>query len=346
MSVVFPPLDEQLGVRDLGWSEVVAKQAVWLYGQVEDDLAEQILQQIGDINISDTTVWRLKEKWGEKIRVLDKAEAKAAKALPQWGEVVRGESRSLPRMGVAMDGVMIHIRDEGWKELKTGCVFEVEMRPGDKDKASEVQEYAHAIRNSYKAVLGGRQSFGQAMWAEACRRKLSRAMDSIVIGDGARWIWNLASEHFGSSRQAVDWYHAKEHLYRAGRLAFGEGSAEAIRWAKRMETALYEGQVWQVAQAIRDLARKHRHAANELRIEAGYFEQHERRMQYMELREDGWPIGSGMVESGGKQFRARLAGPGMRWSRDGAERVIPVRAAILSDRFDDVWEAAYNSPQN
>ena len=57
-----------------------------------------------------------------------------------------------------------------------------------------------------------------------------------------------------------------------------------------------------------------------------------------------FPIGSGMVESGCKRFRARLARPGMRWSRPGAERLIPVRAAILSECFDEVWSAANNWP--
>jgi hypothetical protein len=36
----------------------------------------------------------------------------------------------------------------------------------------------------------------------------------------------------------------------------------------------------------------------------------------------------------------------MRWSREGAERLLPVRAAILSRRFEERWRAAYNSPQN
>src|ERR1035437_4232177 len=34
-----------------------------------------------------------------------------------------------------------------------------------------------------------------------------------------------------------------------------------------------------------------------------------------------------VVESGCKQFRARFAGAGMRWSRPGAENLIPIRAA-------------------
>jgi hypothetical protein len=81
-----------------------------------------------------------------------------------------------------------------------------------------------------------------------------------------------------------------------------------------------------------------------LHREAGYFDENQRRMQYMELREDGYPIGSGMVESGCKRFRARFNAAGMRWSRAGLERLLPVRAAIMSHRFDDLWKAAYNPP--
>ena len=69
-------------------------------------------------------------------------------------------------------------------------------------------------------------------------------------------------------------------------------------------------------------------------------------MQYMEFREDGFPIGSGMVESAAKQFKARFTGPGMRWSRNGLQRLIPIRAAVLSDSFDLLWASVFNSPTN
>jgi hypothetical protein len=128
-------------------------------------------------------------------------------------------------------------------------------------------------------------------------------------------------------------------------LAYGDGNAEAIRWAKGMETPLYQGHAWKVGAAVRELAKQHRRVAKALRAEAGYFEHNQRRMQYLEMREEGFPIGSGMVESGGKQFRTRLAGAGMRWSRAMVERLIPVRAAILSDRFDELWQVAYKSPR-
>jgi len=319
----------------------LAKWAVWLYGHVEDDLAEQILLKMGGVTVSDTSIWRRMKAYGEKIKVMEEERMTRAMVVPQQGGVVRGEAKTAQRMGVAMDGAMIHVRQEGWKELKVGCVFEVEMPRG---VAGQEVECAHAVHNSYAAVLGGPKQFGQALWAEADRRRLPRAQDSIVLGDGASWIWNLTREHFPYSRQAVDWYHAKEHLYKAASLAFGEGTTEAMRWAKGMETPLYQGQVWQVIRGINGLAQRRGKTAQELHQEASYFEHNQRRMQYLELREDGFPIGSGMVESGCKRFRARMTGSGMRWSRAGAERLIPVRAAILSERFDEVWSAALNSP--
>ena len=73
---------------------------------------------------------------------------------------------------------------------------------------------------------------------------------------------------------------------------------------------------------------------------ATYFERHHRRMQYLEFREEGFPIGSGTVESGVKQFQHRLSGPGMRWNQDNANRMLVIRAAVLGHDFDALWEAA------
>jgi len=69
-----------------------------------------------------------------------------------------------------------------------------------------------------------------------------------------------------------------------------------------------------------------------------YFERHQRRMQYLKFREAGLLIGSGTVESGVKQFKQRLCGIGMRWNHDNANRMLVIRAAIVSNEFDDHWQ--------
>ncbi len=327
-------------------SEHVARDAVWCYGHTSGAVAVEALKRLAGIVLSEATLWRCVERWGTPLQVQEQAREASANALPWRGEAPSTALRSAHNMGVAMDGTMVHLRTEGWKELKVGCLFEVEVCGESASESDELEDRAHAVNTSYLGVLGSAQSFGRRLWMEALRRGVPRAHDSIVIGDGAHWIWDLAQEHFGSSWQVVDWYHAKEHLHRVADLAFGEGNPTGQQWVQRMRTPLYQGQVWEVSADIRDLAAEHPRVSQALLTEAGYFETNKRRMQYLEVRDAGLPIGSGMVESGCKQFGARFDGAGMRWSRPGAERVIPIRAAILSGRFDEVWQAALNAPLN
>lgn len=308
--------------------------------------AAEIMQRVGQIPISASSVWRLVQKWGRRFRVIEEAERVVANALPGYRDVLRREARSEGRKGVSMDGTKIYIRDEGWKELKIGCLFEVEARATRDPETGDIEELAHAVNNSYRAHLGGPEHFGQLVWAEARRRNWEAALDTQVVADGAPWIWNLVRDYFYDSEQVIDWYHGTEHLAEAARLLKGEGTLAAKQWFNARETHLFQGHADAIAEELSDAAQDHHPAAEELQKQAGYFRNNHRRMNYQELREAGWVIGSGMVESGAKQFKARFTGPGMRWSRSGAQRLLPIRAVVMSRRFDAFWRSAYNSPQN
>ncbi len=64
----FFPLDNQLRVEDLHWSEELARETVWLSGLVAYGDAAEILQEIGQIRTSKSSVWRLAQKWGEQFQ--------------------------------------------------------------------------------------------------------------------------------------------------------------------------------------------------------------------------------------------------------------------------------------
>lgn len=309
-----------------------------------------MLQHLAGIPISDSSIWRRVKVWGGQFQALETRQRLEANAAPARGVPVAGEVRDQPRMGMAMDGVMIPIRheEERYRELKAACAFQIELRATRDPHTGEMQDLAHAVNNTYAAHLGGPEVFGQLAWSEAKRRHWPRAKDTIVLCDGAPWLWNVAKEHFFDSLQAVDWYHATEHLAKVARLMLGEGTPQARQWLKEQEARLLQGQAEYIAEDLRQLAqsKRGRRVAADLGREAGYFETNHRRMQYLELREAGFPIGSGMVESAGKQYRARFCGPGMSWSRTGAERLIPVRSAVMGRRFDELWQAAYNLPLN
>jgi hypothetical protein len=188
-----------------------------------------------------------------------------------------------------------------------------------------------AEKITYAAVLGDVERFAPTLWALAVEHDFPQAAASGVTADGAAGIWNLVADYFPASVQIVDWFHACQHLAQAANVLFENDPAPATACLLAMQSPLFEGQVWQIIQAL-DKA-----ALSELAL---YFKTHLRRMRYQEFRENGYPIGSGTVESGVKQFKARLTGPGMRWSRPAAERMFVLRAAVLDDSFDTLWAAA------
>lgn len=321
------------------------REAVYLSGALPSfDLAVTILQRIGQIEISQPSAWRSSQAAGLRFQRVEAAAcARATATAERWEPPSRAEVRD-PRMGVSMDGATMNIREEGWRDVKIGVVFDVAVRPTKDPATAEVVDRAHAVHNSYVAHLGGPDALGEKTWTEARSRGWEQAQATIVVGDGAPWIWNQAALHFDASQQVVDWFHAKEHLIAAARLLKPEGTAAYTRWLNSRETLLYQGHADKIADELEKQAINGVANADPLRTEAGYFRTNHRRMNYIELREEAWPIGSGMVESAAKQFKARFAGPGMRWSRSGAENLLPIRAAVLSGRFDQMWAAAKNLP--
>ena len=227
-----------------------------------------------------------------------------------------------------------------------GCIFDIDVQPTFDKESQEWVDQGHAINNSYVAHLGHSETFGQLLWSEAHSRGWEQYFDTQVIGDGAGWIWNLADQHFFDSRQTVDWYHASQHLHTAAHAYYPDNPAHCQRWVNQAKTTLFQGHPEKICTSLRKRAKQRPHWAEVLGTEAGYFENNKHRMDYLECREEGYLIGSGTVESGAKQFKARFTGPGMRWSRPGLERLIPIRAAILSHSFDVLWPDVYISPNN
>jgi len=252
VALVFFPLDEQLELWDRNWSEGLAKEAVWLSGIVDSfEEAETIFSRIGHISMSDSTIWRQVEKWGAGFRQLEQERQQQASAVPIRGEVIAGQSQQSGQMGVAMDGAMVHLRQEGWKELKVGCLFEIEQQTVFDQETKEQMEMGHAVNNSYVAHLGGPELFGNLLWAEAQARGWERRFDTQSIGDGARWIWNLTEQHFYDSQQTVDWYHAIDHLYDAAQLYQPDNETAAQRWYNSAETLLFQGHADQIATKLK-----------------------------------------------------------------------------------------------
>lgn len=328
MAKVFFPLDDQLGLLGSGFSAAFAKQMVWLSGLLPFEQGVEVMARIGERFISQSTTWRMMQYYGKQLQVVVEHER----------EQVSVERIQLPdakydhdqRKGVSMDGGMVNIRDEGWRELKVGTVFDVELRLERHPQTHELDEMAHGVNVHYTAILGTKDAFTPALWALAVQHDIPTARNRSVVADGALWIWDVAENVCPDGQQVVDWYHATEHLYKAATVLYPYDTdlPKRQRWYKKYKDHLYMGQIDKIIAVL------HQRDASHF---ATYFQRHKRRMQYLEFREEGLPIGSGTVESGVKQFKQRLTGTGMRWHLENANRMIILRSAILGYDFDDLW---------
>ncbi|MEL7330586.1 MAG: ISKra4 family transposase, partial [Cyanobacteria bacterium J06559_1] len=69
-----------------------------------------------------------------------------------------------------------------------------------------------------------------------------------------------------------------------------------------------------------------------------YFDKHRAHVQYQKFKQQGFPLGSGMVESACKWLiQQRFKGVGMRWSEPGLNRLLHLRVAWVNQRFDALF---------
>ena len=337
----FFPLDRQLGISSRGWSERVEKQVIRLTAR-GDSFAEAVedYEELIGLRLLKTTAWERTQERGERLRKQRMEQAEKAWESPKRQAIMPGEELEARNKAVSMDGVQVYILGEGWKEVKVGCVFEFETHRRCRRRSTEKEDVVKAKHQSYTAYLGGPETFGKLLSAEAERRGYDRAQRRASIGDGAKWIWKLTGLCFPTSHEIADWYHGMDHLWHVSRLIHGEGTASSKRWVKRHEDDLWLGQVHSVVEAIEASTEGlSTEAQEEAQTEAGYFRNNARRMQYQEFREEGYPLGSGTIESGCKNLvTKRMKGPGMRWSRNGAQNMLALRAEYLSDRWDQAWQ--------
>lgn len=333
------PADEALQIEG-GYSPQLKRLMVKLAARLPYAEAEEVLAELAEVQVSDSTIWGQVQEVGKRAEAYLVEQAQQHAALPDPDEISRGIVSSTTNMGVSMDGAMFNVRGEGWKEAKIGCAFTFAPSAIQRSaKGDAPHEVVQADQISYVFHFGSPEPFGQRIWAEANRRGWMGARQKAVLGDGAPWIWNLATLHFSDSTHIVDWYHSKQHLWAAANLIHGVNSSAAAAFVEQHEDHLYCGQVDHITYAIEHANHTTSSDLNPYQRAANYFIVNQSRMQYAQFQQSHLPIGSGTVESGCKQFKARFTQSGMRWSHGGAVHLMPLRAAVMSKRFDDLWNA-------
>jgi len=225
------------------------------------------------------------------------------------------------------------------REVKVGTVF-THHKPDLPDQRPE-RDYDST---TYIADIVSAKEFGTRLRAEALRRGIARAKTIVFLGDGARWVWELARINFPEAICVLDYYHACEHLTLLSQALYGEGSPLAKKRFRQWRKALLKDKISQIiAQAKADLPTRGQ-SRTLAKKQIGYFQRNQSRMLYQTFRQAGYFIGSGVVEAGCKTVVGqRLKQSGMLWSRQGASDLLTVRCALLSRWFESFWKDHSNA---
>jgi Uncharacterised protein family (UPF0236) len=194
--------------------------------------------------------------------------------------------------------------------------------------------------SSHLATMEPADKFGRLARLEAERRGIRNAQQVIVMGDGAAWIDGMAQRHFPAAVRIVDWYHATEYLHAAAKAVHPQAEVTAKALAAQWKTMLWEGRLDDLMSALGEQATRlgpppENVAANDarevFRKTIGYFQSHRQQMDYPRYRREGWPIGSGVVESGVKLYNKRVKGTEQFWNESGVEAILQLRSEWLND---------------
>jgi hypothetical protein len=228
--------------------------------------------------------------------------------------------------------------DSRWREDKVCAV--ATYLPGD-GKDQEPQR----LVTTYVATAGDAQAFGPLCRLEAQRRGLRGAETVLALSDGGNWTDPLYEDQFHGYVRIIDWRHAQEHLWDCAKAYARDDSAKAAKLEARIETWLWNGKVKKVIGRISDWSNQlgpplegdgPEHPRRVLAQNVGYFTKHQEHMDYPRYRANGWPIGSGVVEAGVKQFNKCVKGTEQFWRDRGIEPILVLRSLWLSQ--DDRWQ--------
>lgn len=262
-----------------------------------------------------------------------------------------GDTKPIPVLYVGNDGTGVPSRPEELagrpgkqpdgtartREAKLGCVFT--QTTTDKDGLP----MRDPDSTSYVATMGDCRKSGELLRAEALRRGLALAQTVVFLGDGAAWIWENARIFFPTAIQILDFYHAVEHLGALARALFGEGDFATTKqraWASELKRSDMSGILDQAARLLGADPDIPAQRLEDAQREIAYFTTHSERTRYGHFRQQGYFIGSGVVEAGCKTvIGRRLKQSGMFWSESGAENILQLRCLIKSPHFDAAWQA-------
>jgi len=336
------PMDLRSGIVGGFWTPEAAKQGAWVVAQMTPAKAEELFRRVGSMQPSKSSLDRLPKQissdW-EENRTSREARLRETLVIPE----------NTVTLAVSIDGVLAPM--EGTEPVAKRALAKAQGRTSQgpvgyreigcatlsfcDDKGDMIA----AVRLARAPETKKRTLKGQVLAEVLAILERRPELKVVKVADAVQDNWDFLGTLVPEGAEAIDFFHASEHLHAAIAAAYGDGTRETrYRFEENRDRLRDEtGGVTAIIRAIAYLARKHPKDQT-IRRALGYFRNNKARMNYAELRAAGLPIGSGVVEAACKTLvTQRLKLSGMRWSGSGAQAILTLRGWDLSDRFDEAW---------
>lgn len=333
------PADHALGLSEAGsCSPGVQEMAALAVSKLPVAEASAVIQRLTGVKLSRATLDREARRQGKKAenkrQTMDEQMRQGAGAQQRVEDLRLKKSAEPFTLVIELDAWNIRERNqeqwgktealrqqgqepEWWRWVYGGTCFRLSQRVKTEGGRSLILSRGTVMTRS------GTDGLKEQLWAEAMRHGLGEATDVLAIADGAPWIWNIVGDRFSQARQRLDPWHALEHLWAVAQALHPEDEAAAAAWIKPLKEKLLAGDGVEVIDDLDQLISKLRGSRREsVQAERNYLENNRDRLNYKGAREKGEPLGSGAMESAGKQYQRRFHCPGQFWTTAGDEALM------------------------
>jgi hypothetical protein len=324
--MAFSPLDEELELLAGKLTPRGHERLVRLSSYMPFEQAVEVFEDFTGIHVSKDVGQRYTEEAGAAYEELQTEEVEEIqKKRPK----VRGMSGKLQ---ISADGCMVPLLHGVWAEVKTVVIGEVQPA------VLKAGERVVRTRNlSYFSRKTSSEEFERLSMGEMHRRGVENAKAVAAVMDGAEWLQSFTDYHCPSAVRILDFAHAAEHINQIGEFLHGEHSSESKAWLEQHLHELKHEGPKKILLEFQKLQRQH----SQEQVVSGnlaYLKKREAQIQYPSFQAQGWPIGSGIVESANKLVvEARLKGSGMHWHERHVNPMLALRTMICSKRWKQEW---------
>jgi hypothetical protein len=328
-------VDEELGLPKDKWLPMVLELACALGVSSEFPNSHRLFQKWTGLDVTEKTLANQVEHTGNQLQSQEFNLLNKLEPITQFNSTLSiKENPDLLYVGV--DGVMTPLNQkQGYKEAKVGVIF------WSKDHQKVSKKRGIIRQREYIATLKSRTAFRNRvsqLYNQVAGRKVAK---TVVIGDGAQWIWEMAQEQFPGSIEILDFFHLSEYVWKVAKAAYSKNEQQQKDWVGTQQKLLKKSQWKTVIQNSHQLKTKKKDLIKAITALERYLTNNQSRIDYQSYLKAGLMIGSGVVESSNRRVvTQRLKQAGMHWSKLGAEGVMALRAAYLSNsnRWSSFWK--------